>query len=150
MEWNEIITATVVGVDCNAVRYKNPNKKVPVVVTCDRGCDNIDITPTLDKTGNVIKGIGNGGAGGRGVGGVALTSARLASTTAGLAAQLLAVQLLLARESDLARETKNECKPNGRQSCDTQVIHYGQCKHQEDCIATRNEGSCGYIEATGQ
>ena len=86
------------GVDCNAVGYKNPNKKVPVVVTCDQGCVIIDITPTLDKTGNVIKGIGNGGAGERGVGGVALTTARLASTTAELAAQLLAVQLLLASQ----------------------------------------------------
>ena len=32
MEWNEIIMASVVGVDCDAVGY-NPIKKVPVVVT---------------------------------------------------------------------------------------------------------------------
>ena len=88
MEWNEIITATVVGVDCDAPVGYNPIKKVPVVVTGDQqGCVNIDIVPTLDETGNVIEGIGDGGAGGRGVGG-------MASTTAGLAAQLLAVQSL--------------------------------------------------------
>jgi Transcriptional activator of glycolytic enzymes len=86
MEWNEIITASVVGVDCDAVGY-NPIKKVPVVVTGDQGCVNIDIVPTLDEAGNVIEGIGDGGAGGRGVGG-------MASTTAGLTAQLLAVQSL--------------------------------------------------------
>ena len=132
------------GVDCDAVGY-NPIKKVPVVVTGDQGCVNIDIVPpTLDEAGNVIEGIGDGGAGGRGVGG-------MASTTAGLAAQLLAVQSLA---SQIRRELQ-EMRANqmaDRVATHKQVIHNdGQYKHQEDCIATRNEGSRGYIgEATGQ
>ena len=92
MEWKEIISATVVGVDCEDARY-NPIKRVPVVVTGDHGCVYIDIVPTLDENGDVedefggILGIGAGGAGGRGVGG-------MAATTGGLVAQLLAVQSL--------------------------------------------------------
>ena len=92
MEWKEIISATVVGVDCEDSRY-NPIKRVPVVVTGDHGCVYIDIVPTLDENGNFedenggILGIGAGGAGGRGVGG-------MAATTGGLVAQLFAVQSL--------------------------------------------------------
>ena len=92
MEWKEIITATVVGVDCDDAVY-NPIKRVPVVVTGDQGCVHIGVVPALDEfVGDV--GDGNGGGGGildigagagRGVGG-------LATTTAGLTAQLLAVQ----------------------------------------------------------
>ena len=60
-------------------------------MTGDQGCVNIDIVPTLGENGNMIDGvIGNGGATGRGVGG-------MTSTVGGLAAQLLAVQLLVSQ-----------------------------------------------------
>ena len=53
MEWKEIMTATLVGVDCDDVRCK-PIKRVPVVVTGNHGtCVYIDIVPTLDENGNV-------------------------------------------------------------------------------------------------
>jgi Transcriptional activator of glycolytic enzymes len=95
LEWNEIVLATDPGIECNSPLY-NPIKKVPVVITGDEGCVNIDVIPSLDENGNVLMdgmgggvvGIGNGGAGGRGIGG------GMASTAGGLAAQLLAVQSL--------------------------------------------------------
>ena len=39
---NEIVFATVVGVDCNAPSY-NPIWRVPVVVRGDQGCVQIDV-----------------------------------------------------------------------------------------------------------
>jgi hypothetical protein len=92
LEWNEIVLASDPGIDCNSPFY-NPIQRVPVVITGDEGCVNIDIIPSLDENGNVVDGMGgvvgiaNGGTGGREVGG-------MASTAGGLAAQLLAVQSL--------------------------------------------------------
>jgi hypothetical protein len=92
LEWNEIVSALHPGIDCNSPFY-NPIQRVPVVITGDEGCVNIDIIPSLDENGNVVDGMGgvvgiaNGGTGGREVGG-------MASTAGGLAAQLLAVQSL--------------------------------------------------------
>ena len=92
LEWNEIVLALDPGIDCNSPFY-NPIQRVPVVITGDEGCVNIDIIPSLDENGNVVDGMGgvvgiaNGGTGGREVGG-------MASTAGGLAAQLLAVQSL--------------------------------------------------------
>ena len=62
MEWKEIITATVVGVDCDDAVY-NPIKRVPVVVTGDQGCVHIDVVPALDEFDGDV-GDGNGGGGG--------------------------------------------------------------------------------------
>ena len=145
MEWKEIITATatIVGVDCNNARY-NPINRVPVVVTGNHGCCvYIDIVPTLDVNGNVEDengGILGVGAGGRGVGG------GMAATTGGLAAQSMAVQSLVGQ----IRWELQELQTN--QMADRvaakKMVCYCQCKHQEDCIATRSEGSRGYNEAT--
>jgi hypothetical protein len=87
LEWNEIVSATVVGVDCDAPSY-NPIRRVPVVVTGDQqGCGvHIDVVPSLNETGGDEDGAAIfGGAGGH---------AAMATTTGGLAAQLLAVQSL--------------------------------------------------------
>jgi hypothetical protein len=85
LEWNEIVSATVVGVDCDAPSY-NPIRRVPVVVTGDQGCVHIDVVPSLDEAG----GDEEGAAIFRGAGG----HAAMATTTGGLTAQLLAVQSL--------------------------------------------------------
>ena len=94
LEWNEIVLATDPGIECNSPLYNPIKKKVPVVITGDEGCVNINIIPSLDENGNVMEGMGggvigieNGGAGGRGIVG-------MASTAGGLAAQFLAVQSL--------------------------------------------------------
>jgi hypothetical protein len=85
LEWNKIVSATVVGVDCNAPSY-NPIRRVPVVVTGEQGCVHIDVVPSLDEAG----GDEEGAAIFRGAGG----HAAMATTTGGLTAHLLAVQLL--------------------------------------------------------
>ncbi len=92
LEWNEIVLASDPGINCNSPFY-NSIQRVPVVITGDEGCVNIDIIPSLDENGNVVDGMGgvvgiaNGGTGGREVGG-------MTSTAGGLAAQLLADQSL--------------------------------------------------------
>ena len=85
MELKEIITATVVGVDCDDAHY-NPITRVPVVVTGDQGRVYIDVVPALVEDAAPGNGVGAGNGGGIGGG--------LATTTAGLTAQLLAVQSL--------------------------------------------------------
>ncbi len=48
LELNEIVTATVREVDCNAPDC-NPIRLVPVVVTGDQGCVYINVVPVFDK-----------------------------------------------------------------------------------------------------
>ncbi len=74
LEWNEIVSATVVGVDCDAPSY-NPIRRV-----------HIDVVPSLDEAGGDEEGaaIFHGACG----------HAAMATTTGGLTAQLLAVQSL--------------------------------------------------------
>ncbi len=90
MEWNEVVSATVVGIECDAPGY-NPIRRVPVVVTGDQGCVHIDVVPSLDEAGGVEEGGVPFGIGG-GAGGHAT-----AATSGGLAAQLLAAQSLLSQ-----------------------------------------------------
>ena len=117
MEWKEIITATVVEVDCDNALY-NPINRVPVVATGDQGCVHINIIPTLDENGDgEILGIGAGGAGGRGVGG-------MAATAGGLTAQLLAVQSLasqILRELQELRRANQMADRVAAQKCFTTV-----------------------------
>jgi hypothetical protein len=85
LEWNKIVSATVVGVDCDVLSYY-PIRRVPVVVTGDQGCVHIDVVPSLNEAG----GDEEGAAIFRGAGG----HAAMATITGGLTAQLLAVRSL--------------------------------------------------------
>ncbi len=89
LEWNKIVSATVVRVDCDAPSY-NLIWRVPFVVTEDQGCvHHIDVVPSLDQAG----GDEECAAIFRGAGGHA-AMATTTTTTGGLTAQLLAVQSL--------------------------------------------------------
>ena len=61
MELNEVVTATVRGVNCNAPDY-NPIRRVPVVVTGDQGCVYIDVVPVFDEH-QATSNVEGGGAG---------------------------------------------------------------------------------------
>ncbi len=76
---DEIVTATVEGVDCNAIDY-NPIQRVPVVVTGDQGCVCIDVVPLFEEGAAAGERQGAGIVVGGGAGGIQ--------------AQLLSLQLL--------------------------------------------------------
>jgi Transcriptional activator of glycolytic enzymes len=85
MEWNEIVSAGDVNLDCNSTEY-NPIRRVPVVVTGDQGCVYIDIVPSFEEAD---------------VGGGQIVVGGARATTGGIQAQLLALQ---SQSSQIRRE----------------------------------------------
>jgi hypothetical protein len=81
MELNEVVSAGVSGVDCNAPNY-NPIRKAPVIVTGDQGCVYIDVVPSCFEApvGARVEQVG------------VVTGGLLTSRTGGIQAQLLALQ----------------------------------------------------------
>jgi hypothetical protein len=86
MEWNEIVSAGDVNVDCNSTEY-NLICRIPVVVTGHQGCVYIDVVPSFDAA--------DVGGGQIVVGGARATTGR------GIQAQLLALQ---SQSSQIRRE----------------------------------------------
>jgi hypothetical protein len=89
MEWNEIVSAADLGVDCNDERY-NPVRRVPVVVTGDQGLVYIDVIQSLDSGGNEVSMADAFGGDTATVGGGGVTG--MATRASGLSAQMLALQ----------------------------------------------------------
>ena len=92
MEWNEIVTAADLGVDCDDEQY-NPVRRVPVVVTGDQGLLYIDVIKSFDGNGNEVPmadAVGGGTGIAATVGGGGVTG--MATRASGLSAQILALQ----------------------------------------------------------
>ncbi len=77
MEWNKIVSAGDVNLDCNSNEY-NPICRIPVVVTGDQDCVYIDVVASFDEAD---------------VGGGQIVVGGARATTGGIQAQLLALQL---------------------------------------------------------